>query len=137
MITSQSRSGLPASQPSPEQQSPKVASSADCGTPASRLLAEGLISLTEAARHCPRHREGRKVHRSTVSRWATRGVRGCVLETLRTPSGLCTTKQALARFFQEITNTTQATPAAPRVSRFPDDRRHAEVERELRARFGV
>lgn len=110
---------------------------ADCGTPASELLDEGLISLAEAACHCPRHRRGRKVHRTTVFRWATSGVRGCVLETLRTPAGLCTTKQALARFFQELTRTTQAKAAAPRASRVPDERRHAEVEQELRARFGV
>ena len=63
---------------------------------------EELLTFSQAAAYCPRRRQGRKPHVSTLQRWATRGCRGVVLETLRTPSGRCTTAQAIQRFFDRL-----------------------------------
>lgn len=99
------------------------------------LLSEELITLNEAARQCPRRRQGKKPHLSTLYRWATRGSRGVVLETLQTPSGLCTSNEALRRFFDQLTVARNLAPAIhqPRL----DEHRHAAVERDLKIRFGI
>jgi Protein of unknown function (DUF1580) len=60
-----------------------------------RLLNESLISLVEAALQTP----GRP-HVSTVWRWATRGFRGIVLETITVAGKRFTSKEALCRFFE-------------------------------------
>lgn len=96
---------------------------------------EELLTLSEAARFCPRRRQGKKPHLSTLYRWATRGSRGVMLETLQTPGGLCTSKEALRRFFDQLTKTTSAASPARRLT--PDGHRNEEDERELKARFGV
>jgi len=102
--------------------------------PANGLVFEGLITLTEATRYCPRRR-GRKVHVSTVFRWALRGCRGIRLEVMDTPSGLCTSLPALQRFFERLTvnrNLPRQRPQPP-----IGDRRHEAVEAELQRRFGI
>ena len=43
---------------------------------------EPLIPFIQATAHVPRRRAGRKVAVSTLHRWATRGLRGVVLESL-------------------------------------------------------
>ena len=98
-------------------------------------LSEELLTLSQAARFCPRRRQGKKPHLSTLYRWATRGSRGVMLETLQTPGGLCTSKEGLRRFFNQLTETAPAASQACRPT--PDGRRHKAVERELKARFGV
>ena len=59
-----------------------------------RLDAETVISLSEAARVLPRLRRGRKVHTSTLYRWASRGLKGVVLETLQVGGTTCTSREA-------------------------------------------
>jgi len=98
-------------------------------------FAEELLTLSEAARCCPRHRQGKKSHSSTLYRWATRGSRGVVLDALRTPGGLVTTKEALRRFFAELS---KARPLPlPHQPPAQNDRHHATVEEELRRRFRI
>ncbi len=61
-----------------------------------------LIPLREVGRHLP-HRSGRALHHSTVYRWATRGVAGVRLQTLRAPgAGRCTTQQWLREFVAAV-----------------------------------
>lgn len=71
-----------------------------------RLLAEEIIPLREAEHEFPPCR-GNKVHRSTVTRWITRGVKvnGQVLrlEALRLGSDWGTSKQACRRFLTAMT----------------------------------
>lgn len=92
------------------------------------LAQEDLISPLEATRHYPSGPMGRKAHVSRVYRDMTRGFRGIVLESIRTPK-LATSRQAIARFFRHLTEAGRrdnpAPSAAPRRS--PDPR----VEREL------
>ena len=98
-------------------------------------LSEELLTLSQAARFFPRRRQGKKPHLSTLYRWTTEGVRGVLLETRPTPSGRCTSKKAIRRFYDQLA---EATPAASQPCRpTPDGRRHEAVERELKARFGV
>ncbi len=98
-------------------------------------ISEQLITLNEAAGFCPRRYEGRKPHITTIRRWADCGYRGIQLETLQTPGGLCTSKEALCRFFNRLTATRRSVQRTGRPRR--DEKRLASVERKLSDRFGV
>jgi hypothetical protein len=101
-------------------------------------VVEELITLSEAARFCPRRRRGRKPHVSTVYRWATRGSHGILLETLRTPGGLCTTKEALQRFFSQLTSSTALSfHRASFCKSTMSEMHHVAVEKELDRRFRI
>lgn len=76
----------------------------------------------------PRRRRGRKLHYSTVNRWFRRGVRGVHLEAIRTGGTLCTSEQALARFFQQLATKDESEPV-----KGGDHRVSAATQRELEA----
>lgn len=63
---------------------------------------EELISLAEAAKMLPRRRMGKRPHVATLYRWSVRGVRGVRLETCQVGSTRCTSRQALTRFIQRL-----------------------------------
>jgi hypothetical protein len=65
---------------------------------------ETLISLAEAASSLPRRRAGKKAHVSCVYRWTTSGCRGILLESVQVGGTRCTSREALARFFQRLTS---------------------------------
>jgi len=70
---------------------------------ASRLLDEGLISLTQAAALLPPVR-GKRVAKSSLFRWCVKGKSGIKLEAVRLGGpGLWTSKAALARFASQLT----------------------------------
>lgn len=88
----------------------------DIPTTTDRLLAEGLVRLSELARALPA-RHGRTKRMSGVSlwRWATRGIRGVTLEAIRMPDGnYVSSRPALVRFLQAIQRPrpAQARPAS-------------------------
>ena len=60
---------------------------------------ETPIALADAVQHLPTRR-GRKIHHSTIFRWATKGVRGRILETWLVGGVRYTTLEALQRFFE-------------------------------------
>jgi len=62
---------------------------------------EELITLTEATGHLPRV-DGKKVAVCTLWRWCRRGLRGVYLEYVRVGRKICTTRQALLRFFTDL-----------------------------------
>jgi hypothetical protein len=68
-------------------------------------LEEAILSLADAVTVLPRRRGGRKVHIATLYRWADPGLRGVRLETLRVGGTLCTSRQALQRFFDRLSAT--------------------------------
>jgi hypothetical protein len=92
----------------------------------SDLLAEELLSLSQARATLP-HRPAIQ----TVHRWVQPGIRGVRLEVVRTGGRTYTSRQALARFFNKLTD-----PAGTveRDARGRDDRAHeravAQLERE-------
>jgi hypothetical protein len=69
---------------------------------------ETVITLSQAAAEQPCRRQGKRVSTVTLWRWATRGSGGIILETLRTPSGRVTSREALQRFFEALTESRQA-----------------------------
>jgi Protein of unknown function (DUF1580) len=71
-------------------------------------LTEALLSLAHAAENLPRRRRGRKTHVSTLYRWATVGCRGVVLETIQVGATRCTSREALQRFFERLSQPVQA-----------------------------
>ena len=65
------------------------------------LTEETVIPIGEAAHHLPKRR-GKKIHISTLYRWATSGVRGVQLETILVGGSRCTSLEALQRFSQRL-----------------------------------
>jgi hypothetical protein len=92
-------------------------------------LLEKVIRPSVAARYYPLDERGRKVHVSTVYRHMTAGVRGVLLESIRTPKR-CTSREAVARFFARLSarpaTKEQAHPAVPRDC---DSRIEEELDR--------
>ena len=89
------------------------------------LNAEHIISLTEAATTLPRRRRGSKPHVATLYRWALTGCRGVKLETIQIGGTKCTSREALQRFFERLSNPAKnTTPAEPTTA-------HDRAAREL------
>lgn len=65
-------------------------------------VGETLLALTEVPNFLPRRR-GRKVHYSTVFRWATKGARGKVLQSQLIGGIRYTSIAALNRFLEPAT----------------------------------
>ena len=66
------------------------------------LESETVLSLTEAAKRLPTRRAGKRPHVATLYRWASRGLRGIRLETLQVGGTMCTSVEALQRFFDQL-----------------------------------
>jgi hypothetical protein len=102
-----------------------------------RLVNEGLISMSAAARVYGQSRAGIPTHRSTPARHAITGVRlpdGRLLrlESVRVNGQLRTSRAAVLRFF-ETQNEPDAFPATSPISQSPSTltHAHANAEREL------
>jgi hypothetical protein len=50
----------------------------------------------------PERRRRKKIHSSCFYRWSTTGLRGVVLETLQVGGTRCTSREALQRFFERL-----------------------------------
>ncbi|TWU34876.1 DUF1580 domain-containing protein [Novipirellula artificiosorum] len=73
------------------------------------LSKETSIPLSEVPRHVPKRR-GKKVHYSTVYRWATKGTRGRKLETVMSGGIRYTTLESIERFLHTSIDRTPALP---------------------------
>ena len=62
---------------------------------------EELITLTEAAKHLPKV-DGKKVAVCTLWRWCRVGLSGMFLEYVRVGRKICTTREAMLRFFSDL-----------------------------------
>jgi len=92
-------------------------------------LTEQIITPREATRLYPRDHRGRKVHVATVYRHLGAGVRGIILESLRTPR-LCTSKEAVSRFFRSLSErSVSIAPATQVVKQMTDRRIDEELDR--------
>jgi hypothetical protein len=94
---------------------------------------ESVITLAQAAALLPHLRRGKPPHVASLYRWATRGLRGVRLETLRVGGTVCTSKEALQRFFQAL-NATASVADGAHVTLRP--RRRLETVRERLRRAG-
>ena len=91
---------------------------------------ETLVSLGEAAKLLPTRRRGKRPHISCLYRWTTAGIRGVVLESLQVGGTRCTSKEALSRFFQRLTNASPSRDetVSRRACQREQDRQRAEEE---------
>lgn len=65
------------------------------------LAGESLLGLAEATKDLPRI-GGKRPAISTLWRWATQGLRGVRLEYVRVGHRVCTSREALDRFFARL-----------------------------------
>lgn len=65
------------------------------------LEQEAVMSLREAANSVPTI-DGKKVHLSTIWRWARKGLNGVYLEHVRIGRRVCTSRQAISRFVNAL-----------------------------------
>lgn len=95
------------------------------------ITRETLLPLAEAAATLPPMRGGKRPCYSTIWRWATCGIKGMRLETIKVGSVSCTSREAMQRFFDRLTGP-QA--GVPQVVRKPPRRQPPayDVEEELR-----
>ena len=103
-------------------------------------LSEDIRSLTNATKLLPARRGDRPPHVSCLFRWAKHGLRGVRLETLRVGGTLCTSREALERFFAGLAeldgpNASRPEPQAPRLRepQAPRLREIAEASRKAEA----
>jgi hypothetical protein len=90
---------------------------------------ETLISLADAAKTLPRRRRGRKCHVSTLFRWTTIGVRGVVLESIQCGGTRCTSREALQRFFEALSQPRQLGAVGGQAGPIPVRRTVAQRQR--------
>jgi len=64
---------------------------------------EDLLPLSEVPHELPRRRRGHKLALSTVYRWTSSGCRGVVLESIQLGACRYTSREALQRFFEILT----------------------------------
>lgn len=70
----------------------------------------GLFPLTEAHRHLPRRPGGKKLHRTTLGRWASKGCRGAVLRTWLVGGIRYTNAEAIAVFVEQLSASREPSP---------------------------
>lgn len=100
---------------------------------------EHLITLSEAAARLPQH-DGKKVHTSTLWRWARKGLRGVHLQYVRFGGRIYTSAEALNRFANVLAALDQAEsvestdgPLIPSSKQLPHETdAHLEAERRLK-----
>ncbi len=100
---------------------------------------EELLTLTEATKALPKMR-GTRPAISTLWRWCRKGRRGVHLEYVRVGRNICTTREALWRFFVAAAEADEPlvgeppadSPRPRRRRRTPHQRRRAADEAERR-----
>jgi hypothetical protein len=98
------------------------------------LSKESLLSFAQAAKLLPNGRENRPVNPSTLWRWARVGCRAndgrlVRLETFRIGGRSITSREALQRFFDALSQSSE--PYAPIANRTPAKRERASKRAEL------
>jgi hypothetical protein len=97
---------------------PELVSTATPDDSVTRLMNEGAIGMTQAAKLVGTFRDGKATCSTTITRWVQKGIRlagGRVLklEAFRLNGRLCTSKAALIRFIQaQNENPANGQPAA-------------------------
>lgn len=66
------------------------------------LTTETVLSFKDACKKLPKRRAGKRPHIATLYRWATRGLRGIQLEYIQIGGTMCTSMEALQRFFDRL-----------------------------------
>lgn len=98
------------------------------------LQSETVVSLTQATKALPPI-DGRRIHVSTLWRWARKGVRGVRLEHIRLGHRVCTSLEALNRFAQSLADAQEVSPSLPQapLRSGPKSRSAAQRDRDIAA----
>ena len=104
------------------------------------VFTEKVVSLKEATKILPSRVPGKKLNYATIYRWALRGCRckdglWVKLETVKLGGSLCTSKEALQRFFDRL-SAEEPIVVPPPVTTRSRERAILAAERELR-RAGI
>jgi len=94
---------------------------------------EQSISLADAARlPCfPPRRGGKRLHVSCIYRWTTTGCRGVILESFQCGGTRCTSREAVSRFLERLTQATGLRQPGDTI-RTPAQRSRAIAQAEAR-----
>jgi len=101
------------------------------------LRSEQLLRLSEVPTNLPKRPNGNRLHISAVYRWAQRGVGGVKLETVKIGGTTYTSLEAIQRFADARSNTTDnqgASEQQPKQRRRKQERARRRVEETLRRR---
>ena len=99
------------------------------------LSNETILSLSEATHEVPRGRGNKRVHSSTLYRWATRGVAGTKLEAVRVGGLFVTSSEALNRFFRRLNSQVdERSEYATAAEKRQREREIKQAERRLSAK---
>lgn len=74
---------------------------------------ETILTFSQAAKRLPRLRGNRPVSPCTLWRWATHGLRGIRLGTIKCGGTTVTSSEELTRFFARLSGEPEPTPPAP------------------------
>jgi hypothetical protein len=78
------------------------------------ITAEQVVTLTDACKHLPQRRNGKRPALPTLYRWTNQGCNGVRLECIMIGSTRCTSLESLQRFFDRLTDVANAEhPGAP------------------------
>ncbi len=88
---------------------------------------EQVVSLREACGLLPRRRAGKKPAIETLYRWSQRGCRGVRLETVQIGGTRCTSREALQRFFDALTERADGTASQPTLPATASKQRRREI----------
>ena len=66
------------------------------------ISTENVLTIPDACLRLPKRRNGRRPHPATLYSWARGGLRGVQLETIQVGGTLCTSVEALQRFFERL-----------------------------------
>jgi len=97
-----------------------------------RMGMEQIVSMAGATKVIPKRASGKRVHVATVYRWASVGLKGIRLETIQIGGHCYTSKEALGRFFAELTRQRES---AERGGASCAPQGHGRTERELNRRL--
>jgi hypothetical protein len=77
------------------------------------ITTEELLSLRNACGLFPRRRFGKRPHVSCLYRWTTAGCRGVMLESVQVGATRCTSREAILRFIERLSQGARTIRAGP------------------------
>lgn len=74
------------------------------------ILDEELIGIEEVSQYVPK-KNGKRLHLATAYRWVNRGINGIRLESVLCGRRMCTSREAIRRFFVALNANRNPAPA--------------------------
>ena len=94
-------------------------------------LNERLISFAEASKLFPLRRRGKKPSISCLYRWTSRGCKGVILESVQAGGSRCTSREAVGRFLDRMTEAHGPTNAVCTSTSRQRERQMSQAEKFL------